>query len=68
MSKKQVTFQSNYHLVTVHVGSNALAVHAEVEVTLKKPANLSPMDEHVWSQITEKSAGAVSLELVPGDG
>ena len=62
---KQVSFHSDFASVTIFVDGSPLAVHGEVDITLKRPAKLSPMDNMVWDKVTKHSAQALSVVGIP---
>ena len=62
---KVVQAHADFASVQVIVNGVPLALHAEVDVLLKRPIKLDVASARAWNQITSESADCVTVELIP---
>ena len=63
---KTMQFHADFASITLIVNGAPLAVHGEVDITVKQPRLLSNEDNQVYSVVTKDSDLAVSVSKVPG--
>lgn len=64
MSAKELKFYGQFDDIMVVVNGTAIAIPAEVEITIKRPAKMDGVSRAAWDLITKENASYVTCKLI----